>query len=626
VFTFELMTTARRATLYATRAVYSIVLLLILWAIYSSWVAAYDGTIPIRMLRWFALSALAGLAAGQELLVLLLTPTLVAGVIADEKRRKTLHYLLASRLTGPEIVLGKLLARMLYLWVLLGVSLPVMSMLVFFGGLDPMLVLLIAAGLFSTAWFLGALSIWVSTIARRPRDALFITFGLESLWLVVPPSVQTSFVTGWAAGDTLTWLMEWVGASSPVFVSRDLVWSLVVGAPTMKWARSLGWMIGLQVAAGAVLAALAAIQLRPVFKRQEGRLARPRGLRAMLARRRARAHPPVGDPPIFWKELHTGGARGFARFMAWMLTLILGGLLLYHGVQHAIWAFLEMREQGYWVVELRTTQYRRLEFFQFLQYIIPVIYLFATVVIAGAAAASITSEHEDDTWVSLTTTDLTGREIVRAKLFGSLWRARRLAGLLVLLVGAAIEVGSLHYLSLPCLALALAVYGWFAAALGVWISMYLRSTWRAQFLTVATLLLINVAGQGVLNMFWARGFVPQVWPGFTPYEVHKLVLDPGFFRMLKAATAPRLTGASLIADAPAWLAIFSVVSLAAYAALARLLTRAAIARFEIAAGRARRGLESSGSGEVAGGLESADTDGPADAVTAEPIASGHMAG
>ena len=71
--------------------------------------------------------------------MLLLTPALVAGVIADEKQRKTLHYLMASRLSSAEIVLGKLLVRMLYVTVLLGVSLPVLSLLVLLGGIDPRL-------------------------------------------------------------------------------------------------------------------------------------------------------------------------------------------------------------------------------------------------------------------------------------------------------------------------------------------------------------------------------------------------------------------------------------------------------------------------------------------------------
>ena len=123
--------------------------------------------------------------------MLALTPALVAGVIADEKQRKTLHYLMASPLTGSEIVLGKLLVRMLYVAVLLGVSVPVLSLLVLLGGIDPRLVLLACGATFSTAWFLAALSIWVSTIARRLREAFFIAYGLEGLWLFSPLILRT---------------------------------------------------------------------------------------------------------------------------------------------------------------------------------------------------------------------------------------------------------------------------------------------------------------------------------------------------------------------------------------------------------------------------------------------------
>ena len=111
-----------------------------------------------------------------------------------------------------------------------------------------------------------------------------------------------------------------------------------------------------------------------------------------------------------------------------------------------------MRDHGYgtagWrlviVLELRATvgvlRY-------FLDVVVPLLYLVGILSVAGAAAASITSEHEDDTWVSLTATDLTGREIVLAKLLGSLWRARRLAAVIGLLLVAGVVVGSLHYLS-----------------------------------------------------------------------------------------------------------------------------------------------------------------------------------
>ena len=74
------------------------------------------------------------------------------------------------------------------------------------------------------------------------------------------------------------------------------------------------------------------------------------------------------------------------------------------------------------------------------------------------------------------------------------------------------------------------VYASAAAALGIWISVQLRSTWRAQFLTMASLLLINVFGQGLLNMLSRFGYAPQLWPGFTPYEISKLVSGSAFHR------------------------------------------------------------------------------------------------
>jgi hypothetical protein len=231
----------------------------------------------------------------------------------------------------------------------------------------------------------------------------------------------------------------------------------------------------------------------------------------------------------------------------------------------------------------------RWEFFGFLKVVIPLVYLFWALAIAGAAAATMTSEHEDDTWVSLTATDVTGREIVLAKLIGSLWRPRRLFSVIVLLLAAGIGVESLHYLSLPSIILAMAVYGWFAAALGVWISIQLRSTWRAQFLTIALLLLINLTGQGILNMASPRGFAPNDWPGFTPYEIAKLAMEPPFLERFDSSRWPRFWRLWEVDESAEWLATFSIISLLGYASFASVLTWHALLRFEVIAGRARRG-------------------------------------
>ncbi|MFI5455420.1 MAG: ABC transporter permease subunit [Isosphaerales bacterium] len=594
VFNFELLGTSRRARFYLVRAFYAAILFLMLWAIHSGWTSETGGELPSHMVSWFALSTFAAIAIGQEILVLALTPALVAGVIADEKQRKTLNYLLASRLTSPEIVLGKLLVRMLYVGVLLGVSLPVLSLLVLLGGVDPRLVLLACGATLSTAWFLAALSIWVSTIARRVREAFFIAYGLEGLWLFSPLIFRSVSIPGWPAFDSAAiWLTDWVGYSSPVEVGRQLLFGIAVsGLSGLSLLEPVGWMIGLQAAFGLVLAVMAAWQLRPIFRRQDGGggIRAPRGLRSILSsRRRWRfwRRPVLGNRPMLWKELHTGGSRGLARFLALLLTLIAGGFLAYWTVWFAISAIQEMWEHGYYSLGDYTSRNDRIAFYWFLRFVVPLLYVVSILAVAGAASASITSEHEEDTWVSLTATDLTGREIIFAKLRGAMRRGRKFAELILLIAAVGAVAGSIHVLSLPFLIIVLSVYGWFAAALGVWISLQLRSTWRAQFLTITTLLLINVAGQGILNVLCRFGWAPQVWPGFTPYEISKLLPDLQFFQQLSSASWPRSWWVSDIDNGLAWQTIATVLSVLGYAALATLLTWQTLRRFEVVAGRAR---------------------------------------
>jgi hypothetical protein len=93
------LTGARRERFYLARAFYVVVQ----WSIHSIWTAAYEGSRPSSMVSWFGLSTLGAIAVGQEILVLALVPARVAGAIADEKRRTTLHNLPASQLTSPEI-------------------------------------------------------------------------------------------------------------------------------------------------------------------------------------------------------------------------------------------------------------------------------------------------------------------------------------------------------------------------------------------------------------------------------------------------------------------------------------------------------------------------------------------
>jgi ABC-type transport system involved in multi-copper enzyme maturation permease subunit len=107
VMRYELVTTARRGRYYLARVVYGLCLLGLLWREFADSEQYYPGGGTIDQVHQFAESVFVQFAGAQGLTLLFLIPALVAGVIADEHQRKTLHYLLASRLSSAEIVLGK---------------------------------------------------------------------------------------------------------------------------------------------------------------------------------------------------------------------------------------------------------------------------------------------------------------------------------------------------------------------------------------------------------------------------------------------------------------------------------------------------------------------------------------
>ena len=190
VLRYELITTARRGRYYLARTVYGAVLLFLLWGQFASWEFDHPAGATPEELHQFAGSTFIVFAQAQVATLLFLLPALVAGVIADESHRKTLHYLLASRLSSLEIVLGKLGARLLHVGVFVALGLPVVCLLALYGGLDPEKVISIYVGTFTTVLSVSGLSIFISVLARRPRDAILVAYTLEALWLLGPPVIQ----------------------------------------------------------------------------------------------------------------------------------------------------------------------------------------------------------------------------------------------------------------------------------------------------------------------------------------------------------------------------------------------------------------------------------------------------
>jgi ABC-type transport system involved in multi-copper enzyme maturation permease subunit len=176
------------------RVVYAAVLLITLWTQYEGSMAwRLSGGMPLSpsVLANFSREFFQSFAVVQLLAVLVLTPALVAGTVAEEKERKTIEYLLVTDLRDQEIVLGKLAARMLHLSLLIAVGWPVLAILTLLGDVAMESVLAMFAITASTAIVVARLSIWSSVQSRRGRDAVTQVFVI-GLALLILPSLAAS--------------------------------------------------------------------------------------------------------------------------------------------------------------------------------------------------------------------------------------------------------------------------------------------------------------------------------------------------------------------------------------------------------------------------------------------------
>ena len=88
------------------------------------------------------------------------------------------------------------------------------------------------------------------------------------------------------------------------------------------------------------------------------------------------------------------------------------------------------------------------------------------------------SEREQDTWVSLTASLLSGREIILSKIRGSLWSVRRIVWVMMGLWLTGLISGAVHPLGVLA-SMGVAVFAWFTAALGVFVSLRAKNSTRA---------------------------------------------------------------------------------------------------------------------------------------------------
>ena len=113
---------------------------------------------------------------GQYILASLMAPSFAAGAIAGEKERKTYEMLLASPIRPEAIVMGKLVAALTHLAILIFASLPIVMLCLPLGGVSFYEVLAAYLALIASVITFGMISVACGSFFPRTSSALVVSY------------------------------------------------------------------------------------------------------------------------------------------------------------------------------------------------------------------------------------------------------------------------------------------------------------------------------------------------------------------------------------------------------------------------------------------------------------------
>ena len=277
---------------------------------------------------------------GLHMIAALIVPRYAALAIAGEKDRRTLDFLLATRLGNAEIVLSKLAASLIAGLSPIAAAFPLMLLMIPLGGIDPWLVALTYASVATMSLFLASLAIFVSSAARDGRRAASSTSGLAMLWLSGPFMLAQMLPRfGLRLPEFALPVNALLIASSPM----GILGKLMAGPTLPSLIDAVGWMCGLQILGSVLVLVPAILRLRSAYRVNTG----GDGLGFRTIAWRMRPRPAVGDDPILWRERYTLRARGLTRLVNNVIWLALGGAIVFSAAYYARPALAEVWAHGY---------------------------------------------------------------------------------------------------------------------------------------------------------------------------------------------------------------------------------------------------------------------------------------
>ena len=449
----------------------------------------------------------------QFILVCLVTPGAMATTITDEKERRTIEFMLATDLRDREILFGKFASRVGGILMLLFAGLPVLTMMQFFGGINPEEVIAGFAATFVIVLSISAVSLAASVLSRKNRDAIALTYLLMAAYASL--SLVAMFV---AIGITRSGAAAQYGLD---FVNwEDVVYPFVTGNPfymvpdlTMRGGSSSSQLltgathfVAFHLTCFALFALWSAWRLRSIAlaqtfggsgKRRLFRKSKDDSKQSSPASGPLWTRPEIGDSPILWKEVFVDSGLRMGLFARVVITLLVilsfapvgiivaDNLFFEFGPSRSFWDEVRWKDLG-----SRMNAYVRV--------LSPMVASMVFLGIAIRGAGAIVGERDRHSLDVLLTTPLNAMRILWGKWWGCLLGMRMAWAWLgsIWLIGLA--AGGLHLLMLPPLIISTAIYAGGFAWIGVFCSVSFSTSLRA---TVMAIVMSLFAGGGFFLLF-----------------------------------------------------------------------------------------------------------------------------
>ncbi len=491
IFDKELRVSSRRRRSYVLRFFY---ILLLTGFIGMVWLAV----VPISGNAALAQSNMA--VAGRQIVMTivlfqfvvmqLLAVIMLSTAISDEVYHRTLGLLMTTPITGLQIVMGKLLSKLLQLVLLLGISLPVLAIVRVLGGVPWDYLLSSLCVTLTAAIFAGSLSLLFSVRNRFAYGVIIRTmFVLGCLYIVLLPSLLGLFgafmrgnfrVPGRVAITPLLVVLTSINPLASILELTRRTFS-AAGGPSLF---SLPLHCGLMLGASALILIWAVARVRRIALRQAtGQLAdweprrRKRGANAPASEGSVRR---IQGPPVVWRELRAPFIRGVDSrnsrigLAAAILALLLTYLPSLHG------GYLD-------------------DDFTHVSYVLLFVFLGAAFNVVFSATR-ITTEKESQTWPILLASSLTDYDILMGKAISAFRRCLPIWGLLAGHVVLFVLIGYIHVAAIVHLLIVVAWLTCFITGAGLYFSARFRHTTAAVVATFSLVLGLWAVGPIVAGL------------------------------------------------------------------------------------------------------------------------------